>query len=95
VLVVLLSVSNVPINVKSVVLLPIFDLLAFPTCKVLPEIIVPIPTLPLHVLIPDTFNDDIHVVELFNVVFPDIFNVDMNVEGLLKLINARGFYIAL
>ncbi len=48
------------------------------------EGIVPIPTLPLNVVIPDTFNDDMHVVALFNVVFPEIFNVDKNVEGLLK-----------
>ena len=41
------------------------------------------------------FNDDIHVVELFNVVLPDIFKDDMNVEGLLKLTNEGGFKIAL
>ena len=46
-----------------------------------------------NVVIPDTFNDDTHVVALFNVVFPDIFNVDMNVEGLLKLTNVGGFNI--
>jgi hypothetical protein len=49
----------------------------------------------LHVVVPDTFNDDMHVVALFNVVFPDVFNVDMNVEGLLKLTIAGGFVIAL
>ncbi len=81
-LVVLISVSNVPINVGSGVPLPMFNLPAFPTCKILPELIVPIPTLPLNVVIPDTFNDDIHVVELFNVVVPDIFNDNNNVDAL-------------
>ena len=32
-----------------------------------------------NVVIPDTFNDDIHVVLLFNVVNPDTFNDDNNV----------------
>ena len=41
-----------------------------------------IPTFPLNVVIPDTFNDDLHVVALFNVAFPDIFNDDMNVDAL-------------
>jgi hypothetical protein len=36
-----------------------------------------------------------HVVALFNVAFPDIFNVDENVSGVLKLIIAGGFNIAL
>ena len=51
----------------------------------MPDIIdvVPIPTLPFKVVIPDTFNDDAHVVALFNVAFPDIFNVDENVAGVL------------
>ncbi len=60
--------SFVPINVKSAIPLPIFNLPPSPTWKVLPELIVPIPTLPLNVVIPDTFNDDKHVVALFNVV---------------------------
>jgi hypothetical protein len=58
-------------------------------------LVVPIPTLPLNVVIPDTFNDDKHVAALFNVVVPDTFNVDMNVEGLLKLTIEGGFNIAL
>jgi hypothetical protein len=87
--------SFVPINVKSVIPLPIFNLPPSPTCKILPEHIVPIPTLPLNVVIFDTFNDDMYVVALFNVVFPDIFNVDINVEGLLKPTIEGGFNIAL
>ncbi len=31
------------------------------------------------VVIPDIFNDDMHVATLFNGAFPDIFNVDKNV----------------
>jgi hypothetical protein len=54
-----------------------------------------IPTLPLNVVIPDTFNDDNNVAALFNVVLPDIFNVDINVAGLLKLTIEGGFNIAL
>ncbi len=33
-------------------------------------------------VVPDTFNDDIHVVLLFNVVNPDTFNDDNNVVAL-------------
>jgi hypothetical protein len=50
---------------------------------------------PCIVVVPDTFNDELVVVTLFNVVFPDIFNVDINVEGLLKLTVDGGFIIAL
>ncbi len=46
-------------------------------------LIVPIPTLLLKIVTPDTFNDDLHVVALFNVALPDIFNVDENVAGVL------------
>ena len=46
---------------------------------------------PCIVVVPDTFNDELVVVTLFNVVFPDIFNVDINVEGLLKLTIEGGF----
>jgi hypothetical protein len=71
------------------------------------ELLVPIVILPdrfndelivvalFNVVFPDTFKDDIHVVILFNVAFPEIFNVEMNVPGLLKLIIAGGFVIAL
>jgi hypothetical protein len=61
--------SFVPFNVKSVIPLPIFNLSPSPTCKILPELIVPISTLPLNVAILDTFNDYMYVVALFNVVF--------------------------
>ena len=47
------------------------------------------------VILPTTFNDDMHVEVLFKVVEPDIFNVEINVEGLLKLTNVGGFNIAL
>ena len=47
------------------------------------------------VVVPYTFNDDMHVVVLFNVVVPDTFNVDINVAGLLKLTIEGGFNIAL
>ncbi len=40
-----------------------------------------IPTLPLNIVIPDTFNDDMHVVALYNVVNPDTFNDDKNVDA--------------
>ncbi len=39
---------------------------------------------------PDTFNELLIVVTLFNVAFPDTFNDDTNVEGLLKLIIVDG-----
>ena len=52
-------------------------------------------TFPDKVVIPLTFNNDMHVVALFNVVAPDTFNVDINVEGLLKLTIEGGFNIAL
>ncbi len=32
-------------------------------------------------VVPDTFNDDIHVVVLFNVVVPDTLNDDKNVDA--------------
>ena len=30
--------------------------------------------LPFNVVVPDTFNDDLHVVVLFNIVVPDTYN---------------------
>ncbi len=53
------------------------------------------PALLFKIVTPETLNDDIHVVTLFNVAFPDIFNVDENVAGVFKLINVGGFNIAL
>ncbi len=44
---------------------------------------------------PTTFNDELIVVALFNLVLPEIFKLDTNVEGLLKLIIEGGFNIAL
>ena len=42
---------------------------------------VPIPTL-LNMYIPETFNDDIHIVALFDVFVPDTINfLVVNVEG--------------
>ena len=36
---------------------------------------------------PDTFNDDIHVIELFNFVMPETFKLfTFNVEGFVKLL---------
>ena len=46
-------------------------------------------------ILPDTFNDDMHVVALFKVVVPDTYNEDWNVEELLNFINVGGFNIAL
>jgi hypothetical protein len=62
-----------------------------------PFIAIPPPqsTFPCNVVIPDTFNDDMHVETLFKVAFPEIFKVDINVEGLLKLIVEGGFNIEL
>ncbi len=69
-----------------VVPLPIFNLPALPTCKILFAVLPPITTLFDNIVIPDTFKDDLHVVILFNVVFPEnIFKVDINVAGLLNL----------
>ena len=34
------------------------------------------------IILPFTFNDELIVVALFNIVSPDIFKVDINVEGL-------------
>ena len=47
------------------------------------------------IILPTTFNVDIHVDALFKVVVPDIFNEDMNVEGLFKLTIVGGFNIEL
>ena len=47
------------------------------------------------IILPTTFNVDIHVDALFKVVVPDTVNVDINVEGLLKLTSEGGFNIAL
>ncbi len=37
-------------------------------------------------VVPDTFNDDVHVVVLFNVVVPDTFNDDVHVVILFNII---------
>ena len=50
---------------------------------------------PFPVITPVTFNDDKHVVALFNVVVPETFNDDINVDGLLKLTDVGGFNIEL
>ncbi len=50
---------------------------------------------PEPIILPTTFNDDPHVVELLNVVEPETIKVETNVEGLLKLTNEDGFKIAL
>jgi hypothetical protein len=55
------------------------------TAKGLPPWILVIPFIIVlfdNVVIPDTFNDDLHVVALFNVVLPDTFNDDNNVDAL-------------
>ncbi len=48
-----------------------------------------------NVVFADTFNDELIVVALLNVVASDTFKVDTNVEGLFKLTNVGGFNIAL
>jgi hypothetical protein len=39
-----------------------------------------------NVVLPDIFNDDVHVVTLFNVVLPDIFNDDVHVVTLFNVV---------
>ncbi len=42
---------------------------------------------PCNVVVPDTYNDDIHVVESFNLDVPDIFKwLVVNVEGFVKIL---------
>jgi len=74
---------------------PVLSTAGEPRLSIANGLVIPIPTLPLNTVVPDTFNDDLHVVALFNVVLPDIFNVDINVEGLIKLTNEGGFNIEL
>ena len=40
-----------------------------------------------NVVLPDIFNDDVHVVTLFNVVLPDIFNDDVHVVLFDNVVN--------
>ncbi len=43
-----------------------------------------------NVVIPDTFNEDIHDVELFNLLVPDTFKLlTFNVDGLVKLLSFK------
>ncbi len=51
--------------------------------------------MPGPIILPTTFNDELIVVALFNVVDPETFKVDTNVEWLLKLTNVGGFQIEL
>jgi hypothetical protein len=50
---------------------------------------------PEPIILPTTFNDELIVVALFNVVFPETFKVDTHVEGFLKPTNVGGLNIEL
>ncbi len=49
--------------------------------------------MPEPITLPTTFNDELIVVALFNVVFPETYKVDTNVEGLLKLTTCNSIVI--
>ena len=66
-----------------------WSLTIVPFIKNLP-VIVP----PDNVVDPETFNDDIHVVELFNIVNPDTNNDDINVVLYVASVNIAPLKIA-
>jgi hypothetical protein len=57
----------VPINEKSVIPLPIFNLPPSPTCNIFNGLLVPIPTLPVlqYILDPDV----VHCDDVFDIIF--------------------------